>query len=58
MTVLLHEEVMCSKPICDDKNTAPDRSLRQLEIENRRLRTVIAQLLIKNQKLRWEMRER
>jgi len=43
--------------IGDDENTTPDRSLRQLEIENCRLRMMIAELLIKNQRLRSKLQK-
>jgi hypothetical protein len=52
MSVLQHEQMICSKQIFDDNNTVADASLRQLEIENRRLRVIVAELLAKNERLR------
>jgi hypothetical protein len=52
MSVLQHEQMICSKQIFDDNNTVPNPSLRQLEIENRRLRVIVAELLTKNECLR------
>ncbi len=57
MTRLRHEQSACTVPPCKDTYTASDSPLRQLELENARLRMVIAELLMKNQKLRWKLQE-
>jgi hypothetical protein len=57
MSVLQHEQMICPKQIFDDNNTVPNPSLRQLEIENRRLRVIVAELLTKNERLRSMFRD-
>lgn len=57
MTALRYEQMICTNPACKNKNTQFDSSLRQLEVENGRLRMMIAELLIKNQRLRLRLQE-
>ena len=57
MTALPYEQMICTSPDCENKNTQFDSSLRQLEVENGRLRMMIAELLIKNQRLRLRLQE-
>jgi hypothetical protein len=52
MTVFPDEQMVGTEQICDNKNTAPSPLLRQLEVENCRLRMIVAELLIKNEHLR------
>jgi len=57
MTVLRYKQSACTGQTCKNNYTASDSSLRQLELENGRLRMMIAELLIKNQRLRWKLQE-
>ena len=57
MTALPYEQSACTGQPCKNNHTASDPLLRQLELENARLRMMIAELLIKNQTLRWALQE-
>jgi hypothetical protein len=57
MTILSRWEQTHAGRGPNDNYTPSDLSLRQLEKENARLKVMIAELLTKNQILRWKLRE-
>ena len=57
MTLLLYEQSACTGQTSNNNYTTSDSPLRRLEVENTRLRMMIAELLIKNQRLRWKLQE-
>lgn len=57
MTVPQYEQLICTDQTCDNKFTPSDSSLRLLEVENHHLRMMIAELLMKNRRLRWKLQE-